>query len=297
MTKPVILSALVAVAASICSCVVAEDDGPGTDGRASSSGGDETGQGSSVPEESSSEASGEPSTSGPVTDGTSTTGGDPPATESGVVTSTTDPSTSGSDTNGAENVGCRHVCASDADCFFEGGVDTGLRCGETGYCIYACTEDADCLAQFASSAFMPCTSNAECALTGVCLDRGNGEGGCATITPDLTPCPEEVPAIDVVDIEGNPVTVCGQPDAYCGTLDDGAAACLFADTCAETGCPEGLTCAESGACICTADEDCLGFGDTCTDGGCSYSCESDAACEGITVFEMFEGGEIICEQG
>lgn len=228
------------------------------------------------------------------------------STNSGPATSTEDSSSSGdpgmdstdpsAGSGSSAWVGCRHVCEQDSDCLFQGGLDTGLRCGEAGYCTFTCSADTDCAAAFSSNPQMPCSTNAECIVSELCLDRGDGEGACTFIPNDIE-CPRGLAEVDVVDIEGNPTTICGT-EMSCLELEDGTRSCGSNTGCLQDGCGDsGLTCGDDGVCFCTADEDCSVAGDTCTDGVCSFSCDSAQECEDVPLFANFEGGTLVCEGG
>ena len=118
----------------------------------------------------------------------------------------------------------------------------------------------------------------------------------------------------MVDIDGNPTTVCGQPDAAChpdaychlpcqGDLDCFSAAypacnvntglceCASDEGCASLGLSQFSVC-HAGVCGCGADEDCVGVaGDICNEVG-ACGCTDDAACAGVE--SPYDGGAIEC---
>lgn len=273
-----LISSLAAVLTLLGGCDNSDEGTAASDTESATASSDPTGTGSSGTDATAS------TSSGPATSAEDDSSSGDPGTDS------TDPS-AGSGTS--EWTGCRHVCEQDSDCLFQGGLDTGLRCGEAGYCTFTCSVDTDCAAVFSSSPQMPCSTNAECIVSELCLDRGGGEGACTFIPAD-TECPRGLVEVDALDIEGNPTTVCGS-ETSCVDLEDGTRSCEFNTSCLEDGCPEGLTCGDDGVCFCTADEDCSVAGDTCTDGVCSFSCDSAQECEDVPLFANFEGGTLVCE--
>lgn len=286
-TQSLISSLAIALLVS-AGCESPDDGGLASDTEDASASSVVTGAGTSGTDATPSTNSG-PATSSPDTTGdASTTSAS--ASTGDPETGSTDPS-AGSGSTGAS--GCRHVCAQDSDCLFQGGLDTGLRCGEAEYCAFTCDLDTDCAAAFSTNPQMPCSTNAECVVSQVCLDRGDGAGAC-TLIPGNAECPRGLVEVDVLDIEGNPTTACGT-EASCVDFEDGTRACELNSGCQEDGCPDGLTCGDDGSCFCTADEDCTVAGDTCTDGVCSFSCDSDQECEDVPLFANFEGGTLVCE--
>jgi len=287
------LSSLTTLLVVTAGCEVTDDESAGTEATAASSG-----QSQGIG------GTGDDSATAPDTNGSTTgpaTAADSSATAATDSTDAADSEDSGDSANATDSndsgsaiaPGCRHVCEDDTDCLFQGGINAGLRCGEASYCAFTCDVDTDCAAVFATNPQQPCTANAECAVSGLCLDRGDGSGACSFI-PSGIACPPELELVDVVDIAGTPAMVCGTL-AVCIDNDDGTRACDIASGCEEDGCPGDLTCGQDGTCFCTADEDCGPAGDTCTDGLCSFSCDSAADCEDVPLFANFEGGSLVCE--
>jgi hypothetical protein len=225
-------------------------------------------------------------------DGTPTsTAGDDDGVDDGVDTTAgmDDGVDDGVDDGGA--MVCMHTCAADEDCQAAGGTDIGFIC-EGGACANGnpCTDDASCVPQLSGWAFVPCTAGGgECdAAMQVCVDLGDGTGGCATPPSEFVMCEtigqEEV---EVTDIDGNPATVCGNTSGVCNT-DTGfcSVPCVDDTTCGT------LTCdTASGNCVCTEDAQC-GEGLTCnTDTG---ACEGGGCMEDADCTNPFNGGTVTC---
>ena len=106
--------------------------------------------------------------------------------------------------------------------------------------------------------------------------------------------------VEVTDIDGNTVTVCGNDTGVCSDIGNGDMTCTIdvdPVTCEETGCPEGFTCAEDGACHCDNDDVCiaaLGDESTCgADGFCTVpGCMDASECDDAL---PFDGGEYVCQ--
>ncbi len=214
--------------------------------------------------------------------------GDPTDGETGDPTDTADP------TGGGE-AQCQYRCNGDEDCF-SNGMDLGFTCVDNTFCLPVCESDTECVAQLSGWEFQPCETNDACA-AGPCVDLGDGSGGCATEPTEFVDCAtlmqEEV---EVTDIEGNTVTVCGNTSGTCQDSGLGANTCVIegeVTTCEDTGCPDGYTCdAASGGCLCDNDEAC-GDGSVCTDEGfCINPCSDASEC---TDALPYDGGEFVCE--
>jgi hypothetical protein len=121
--------------------------------------------------------------------------------------------------------------------------------------------------------------------------------------------------IQTTDIDGNPVVVCGQPNAVCNDDDycflpcasdmdcasdsypicdvsSGLCQCGTDADCATIGMPHLSVC-NAGICGCSDDQQCIdgNAGDVCTsDGFCG--CTSDMACAGLQ--NPFDGGMYAC---
>lgn len=233
---------------------------------------------------------------------------------------TTDPTTgTTTDTGGAGNF-CIHQCASDSDCFVDG-QDLGLTCQDSFCAVESsagCTDNAECVALFSGWTSTPCTSGGgECDLLGqICVQIPGGGGGCATPPGDFFMC-DSIPGwaeMMVPDIDGNTVTVCGDPDAECTDrgyclspcksdadcaspsypicdTGTGLCGCGSDDHCATIGEPHLSVCV-SGACGCGTDQQCVdgSVGDVCNEGVCG--CSGDAACANVS--NNFDGGMIVC---
>lgn len=200
----------------------------------------------------------------------------------------------GNDPTGGGEATCQYRCDSDEDCF-SNGMDLGFTCVDNTVCLPVCESNEDCIAQLSGWSFQPCDSNDACA-AGPCIDLGDGAGGCATEPTEFVDCATLMQAeVEVTDIDGNTVTVCGNDSGSCEDSGLGANTCVIegeVTTCEDTGCPEGFTCGEDGACTCDNDEAC-GDGSVCTDDGfCVNPCADASEC---TDALPFDGGEYVCE--
>jgi hypothetical protein len=223
-----------------------------------------------------------------------------------------------SDTTGDGDGVCVHQCTSDADCLRDG-MDVNRTCVDGACTREPCTSDEACVA-LSSGWTTPCTSGGECpGPDDVCIDWG-GEGLCATQPSRFHGCSERLGApgnpIEVPDINGNLVIVCGQPDAICTEdaqcftpcdhdldcdsdaypvcdVESGQCACSSDADCATLENPHQSVCI-AGVCGCSDDQQCVdgNAGDVCTtDGSCG--CSGDMACAGIE--NPFDGGMVVCE--
>ncbi|KIG12648.1 Endo-1,4-beta-xylanase A precursor [Enhygromyxa salina] len=243
--------------------------------------------------------------------------GDSNTTDGGTAETSADTNTD--PTEGPDGMFCAHQCSADADCLV-GGMDIGLTC-QGSFCSGdapdGCTDNAECIAQF-SGWMTPCTSGGgECdALSQLCVQGPDG-GLCATPPSDFFMC-DSVPGfseIEVPDIDGTTVTVCGNANAQCGAdavcfspcqsdadcssaaypvCDVGTGTCgCSADTdCATLGIPHLSVCSD-GLCGCGEDQQCVDgdAGDVCNPSGLC-GCSGDAACANVT--NSFDGGMISC---
>jgi hypothetical protein len=249
-----------------------------------------------------------PLTGCPSDDGTA----DEVGTTAGTTAGDTGDETTG---DGDDNV-CAHQCTADADCMVDG-QDFGLTCQDS-FCASSsasCTGNPECVAQF-SGWTMPCTAGGgECdALGQVCVT----DGVCATPPSDFFTC-DTVPGwteIETTDIDGAPVTVCGNPNAECHgegycfvpcqadadctlaaypVCDTGTGTCKCGSDadCATNGEPSQSVCTADGFCGCSDDQACVdaGSGDVCTGSG-FCGCSGDAACAGVN--NTYDGGMISC---
>ncbi len=199
-----------------------------------------------------------------------------------------------SDPTGGGAASCQYRCGGDEDCF-SNGLDLGLTCLDSGFCLNVCESNEQCVAQLSGWSFQPCDSNDACA-AGPCIDLGDGSGGCATEPTEFIDCATLMQSeVEATDIDGNTVTVCGNDSGSCEDSGLGANTCVIegeVQTCEDTGCPDGFTCGSDGACRCDNDEAC-GDGATCSDDGfCINPCESASDC---TAALPFDGGEYVCE--
>jgi hypothetical protein len=241
---------------------------------------------------------------------------------------TTDPTADGGDTtddgDGPDTTGdgdgyCVHQCTSDADCLING-MNVDRTCIEGACTREPCTSDEACVALY-SGWTTPCTSGgSECGPTlEICIDWG-GEGLCAT-PPSLHGCdPEFMSAgqpIEVPDIHGDLVIVCGWPGTICSEdaqcllpcdnnfdcdsdaypvcdVESGQCECGSAADCAMLESPHQSVC-NTGSCGCSEDQQCVdaNAGDVCMpDGVCG--CSGDTACAGIE--NHYDGGMFSCVQ-
>ncbi len=256
-------------------------------------------------------------TAEPGTGTTATTTAEPGTGTTAVPTTGTASDTT-SDTGDAGSF-CSHQCAVDMDCQI-GGLDVGLTC-QSNLCVFAdedlsCTND-ECVALF-SVWETPCTSGGgECDGLGQRCVKVDDGGACATMPSDMVSC-DESPGfveLEVPDIDGNLVTVCGFPTAEChedgfcfspcNSDDDcltlaypicdtgtGFCQCGTDADCATIGSPNLSACV-AGTCGCGADQQCVdgGVGDVCNaDGTCG--CSDNAACSSLV--NGFDGGAIAC---
>lgn len=203
------------------------------------------------------------------------------------------------DPTGSGESFCVYQCSADEDCLSEG-TDIGLTCTDNGLCLNVCETNEDCVAQLSGWSFQPCESNDACA-AGPCIDLGDGAGGCGTEPSEFLDCAALMQSeVEVTDIEGNIVTVCGNDTGICADIGNGDMTCTIdvePVTCEETGCPEGFTCAEDGACHCDDDDVCIAaLGDAATcgaDGFCTApGCADDSECDDAL---PFDGGEYVCQ--
>lgn len=216
-------------------------------------------------------------------DGGETTGADP-----GDATGPAGSSSGGDDT-GAPTV-CTHTCSADTDCTFVLGLDSDDYVCREARCLYApylCTEDEDCVGALAGWTMNPCTATTQCPEDFLCVDVGDGTGGCASTQSCAMAGLFSVRAVEVPS--GNSVLVCGSAGGNC------------VDGICEPGCIDDLDCngrscdTESGACVCTSDAQCVALAagaDTCTEGRCVQSCTEPDEC---TSLSFYRGGSITCD--
>lgn len=209
---------------------------------------------------------------------------------------TTDPSGGTTDPTGTGEGACVYQCSDDSDCFSQG-ADIGLTCTDNKSCVNVCADDGDCIAQLSGWSFQPCESNDACA-AGPCIDLGDGAGGCATEPTEFVDCATLMQAeVEVTDIDGNTVTVCGNDSGTCTDIGNGDMTCTTdVPSCEETGCSEGFSCdTTDGVCRCDDDDACsaLGEGLTCgTDGFCTApGCTDSSECDGDL---PLDGGSFEC---
>lgn len=197
------------------------------------------------------------------------------------------------DATGGGGNRCVYLCSSDDDCL-SGGNDIGLSCTDNGACIVACEVAEDCIPVFSGWSAQPCDSNDACG-AGPCIDLGDGTGGCGTEPSEFLACADFMQSeVTVNDIDGNPVTVCGNDSGICTDLGDGNSACTLeaATDCAEAGCPDGFTCGDEGICLCDNDDACEGDLTCGSDGFCENTCSDASEC---TDALPFDGGEYACQ--
>lgn len=241
------------------------------------------------------------------------------AESSTTESSTTDTGTSETTGDGAGI--CMHQCMLDADCFVSG-IDAGLQCVDGDCQLPPCTTDEACVADLSgwTFGFPLCTpGGGECEpYQRICLDVF-GEGHCVMGPTDLLSCADTFSfEVETIDIDGNPVVVCGKPDAICHddgyctspcSSDDeclldfspicdvqtGRCVCGTDADCENAGTPAAAACMPEGFCGCTDDQQCIDAerGDVCNpDGRCG--CTSDMACANIPFSQ--DGGMMICAE-
>jgi hypothetical protein len=238
----------------------------------------------------------------------------------------TDPDDSGSsspetsDTAGGDGMFCMFECQVDEDCTTMG-MDTGLTCvdnrctGDTT--VEGCETNEDCIAQLSGWSFgAACTAEADCAATMQHCVEVDGAGHCASGPTEFVTCETlMMEEVMVPNIEGDTVTLCGNPNAECrddGTCFDPCAAdtdCpMYAPNCDEaTGLcscsedahcetlmsPAQSVCLGTGACGCDTDDDCDGVGtDVCITELGVCGCSGAAACDDVT--NPFDGTTVVC---
>jgi hypothetical protein len=208
-----------------------------------------------------------------------------------------------------------HQCRSDADCLLDG-QDQGFDCvdGECKHPDGSCTNDEQCIA-FESNWMTPCTSGGnECDVAGQVCVAVTGAGRCA-FPPSTVSCTDlTMEEMQLPDIDGNLITVCGFPcyrcaaDGYCllpcqddsicinpaypvCNMSTGLCECGQDSDCALLGQPASSVCT-AGVCGCGSDQECLdaGTGDVCLAGFCG--CTGDMACEGVN--NPWDGGMLSC---
>lgn len=244
---------------------------------------------------------------------TTNPGSDTEAESSGNPETTDD-----TDTGSGDGMYCTFECAADEDCQVMG-MDIGLTC-ESNRCAgeapTGCTDDDFCIAQLSGwSAGMACEAEADCAaLMQHCVEVA-GAGHCATGPTEFVTCETlMMDEIETTNIDGDPVTLCGNSNATC--RDDGICfdPCTSDDDCFESapvcdtatgicGCTEDAhcetlgvaansACLDTGACGCDSDDDCdEAVGDVCTSLGIC-GCSSVDACEGF--MNPYDGGTLVC---
>jgi hypothetical protein len=253
--------------------------------------------------------------------------------QSGGTSNSTNPSTSGdpddssgssspetSDTAGGDGMICTFECEVAEDCYVMG-MDQGLMC-EGNRCvgdvtIEPCEDNDDCIAQLSGWAFgTACTTEADCAATMQHCVEVDGAGHCASGPTEFVTCATlMMEEVMVQNIEGDTVTLCGNPNAECrddGTCFDPCAAdtdCpMYAPNCDEaTGLcscsedahcetlmsPAASVCLGTGACGCDSDDDCDGVGtDVCITEIGLCGCSGAAACDDVT--NPYDGTTVVC---
>jgi hypothetical protein len=201
-------------------------------------------------------------------------------------------------------------------------MDSGLTCEgnrcQGGGKVEGCTGNEECVAQLSGWSFgMACTAEADCAaLMQHCVDIGGGEGHCAMAPSEFIMCETSgFEEIMMNNIEGDPVTVCGNPNAECNdqgfcydpcASDDdcvaefapicdtatGVCGCSENAHCETIGEPAQSVCLDTGGCGCDSDDDCdAAIGDVCTEFG-TCGCSNAEACEGL--MNPYDGATIVC---
>jgi hypothetical protein len=240
--------------------------------------------------------------------------------EGTTTASTTD--TGGTDSEGDGEGICKPHCMLDADCFVSG-YDLGLMCVDGRCDSPDCTSDEECVARLSGWAHLggsECTpGGGECTgFSDICLDVF-GEGQCVYGPSDTASCEDLfLFEIETVDIDGNPVVVCGQPNAICTdegyckpscksdadclsdigpicNVDTGNCMCGTDADCENSSSPASVVCTMAGPCGCTEDQQCVdaNLGDACnSEGRCV--CTNDMACANYQA-NPYDGGTVVCE--
>lgn len=232
------------------------------------------------------------------------------------TTSTDDTSTS--TTGSAIEGDCIHTCMFDSDCNL-GGAINDYTCVDGECTPPTCESDEECVV-LASGWLLgpPCTpGGGECdpfETSKICLDV-LGEGHCVSAPSDFFECAEQFEVeIQTVDIDGNPVVVCGKDNAMCDgvckspclsddycffdsspicNVDTGLCGCGSDADCQTLDSPAFAVCTPDGRCGCTDDQQCIDEdrGDVCTSAGIC-GCTNDMACREDPF--PWSGGTHIC---
>lgn len=193
-------------------------------------------------------------------------------------------SSSGGEDGGAATL-CTHTCSADEDCLGVFGLDFGHVCHEAR-CVHLCSDDDECAAWFSGWTQYPCASTTDCPSGRICVDIGDGTGGCAWEEPCQMAGAVPVAAIEIPS--GAAVLVCGGKGGNC---DDGTCG----PSCSDDRDCNGLSCDTAArACMCTSDAQCVATltgADTCLDGRCVEACAGADECSAST----FRGGSVTCE--
>lgn len=259
------------------------------------SGADAAGTGSATPDA--------PTTSGAQTseDGeasTSDTAGPSDTADTSDTSGPPETSAEGESTEGGSGASCSAQCQVDQDCTLNGN-DVGLRCSDRGFCHYPCTEPSDCVPAFSGWTSVSCSTNEECP-SGLCVDLGDGNGGCATAPSKRLTCRAlAFVEVEVVDIQGNDATACGAAQLSCEETIEAELSCVgLAQVCGvDFSCAEPLACGDDNACHCTSDDDCQAadVGDVCNGGICWIGCEDVADCEAAGLVAALDGQVLVCD--
>jgi hypothetical protein len=211
----------------------------------------------------------------------------------------------GGETTAPQVAMCQEACEGDGDC------GDGFEC-QANRCVSTaepetCTSDDLCRATL-SAWITECNEASDCLLTQVCVDIGETMGRCATEAGGPVSCETLMQdEVEMKDIDGADVTVCGSAGAECG--DDGACR----ERCSADSCPENFACNEqsgqcecdhdnacadqpnvskcvAGKCVCASDGDCTVNANKCNDGVCG--CGDASVCDSAMAFP---GTTWVCE--
>ena len=196
-------------------------------------------------------------------------------------------------------------------------MDLGYTCVDslcTGEVSGQCTGDLECVILYSGWSGACTLAGNECAITQACISVDGG-GLCGYAPGEFIDCATlQMEEVSVTGIDGQPLIVCGRPNAACNdshycslpcTDDSGCASAAYPHCNVGTGtceCGQDSDCAtlaspqysvcNAGACGCDSDQNCVdgSVGDVCNSGFCG--CTNDMACEDVP--SSFDGGVVEC---